>query len=277
MTRALNIIIPVRNGSKLLSRSLESLLNQRPVAASVAIAIVVNDSEANERSASLDIANAHVNRIKAIGFHCVVLVSQPGRRQAFAAGEAVLPPGAMLYLDQDAALSKGALDLLSRVLCNEDCARFASLTLRFSRSKSQWVRCFYRGISALPYFTESPVTAGAYAVSQAGRARWRWEQMPLDVGDDKYVRLLFAPSERQHLHQESYEVQAQNSFRDLLQARTRYARMNCALSNCASELENSAGTRWRGVIPFLAWPGNWTKALVIAFTLGLARWSGRST
>jgi hypothetical protein len=261
----LNIIIPIWRGETLLHRALESLLGQRPSDAwqpsMTHVVAVVNDG----RSASLSAAEAFRDRMRAAGFQYEVITSPPGRGIALRAAEERLSSAAILYLDQDAALSPGALDRLACEICRTRAAVFATFQLRHTRSPSALVRAFLHCIAALRYFTASPVTTGAYAVSEAGRGRWT--EAPPGVGDDKYVRLRFHPAERRLIRNESYEVVSPSTYAELLAARIRYAETNQAIATIANapDARRSAGTARH-----LANPANWPGAAVTLFTLTVA-------
>lgn len=261
----INIVIPIWRGETLLHRALEGLLGQRPSDAwqplMTHVVAVVNDG----RSASLAAAEAFRARLLAAGFQYQVVTSPPGRAMALRAAEERLAPAAILYLDQDAALSPGALDRLAHEICGTQAPVFATFRLRHTRSPSALVRAFLHCIAALPYFTASPVTAGAYAVSESGRERWT--EAPQGVGDDKYVRLRFRPEERRLIRDESYEVVSASTYAELLAARIRYAETNQAIAMIANAPD---ARRSAGIARHLANPANWPGAAVALFTLTVA-------
>jgi hypothetical protein len=264
----LGIVIPVWQGAALLPRSLEGLLGQDDLPGTVTVVIVVNDVEPRAHLAARQVAESYAGRMAERGYAYHVLSCPPGRRTAFAAGEAILPVGARVYLDQDAMLSGGALARLAPLICRTGRATFATLSLRFTTSRSGIVRRVLQTLCALPYVIASPVTAGCYAVSAEGRALWDWDKMPASVGDDKFVRRLFPPSERHLVREESYEVVAPDSYRALLAARTRYARMNQALKNVTGLFPDTG--RGAGVLRHLQRPEHWLGAVLTAWTLGHA-------
>lgn len=261
----LNIVIPVWCGETCLHRALQSLLWQRPAQrwepSSTQIITVVNDG----RWASLAAAESFRTAMLAAGFRYAVITSPPGRAAALRAAEAWLAPAAVLYLDQDAALSSGALARLAAEICETEAPLFATFALRYTRSPSALVRAFLGCLTQLPYATTSPLTAGAYAVSKAGRERWT--EVPAGVGDDKYVRLRFRPEERRLIRDESYEVLSPQTFMELLAARIRYADTNEAIATFANAPD---APRNAGIARHLANPVNWPGAAVTVFTLSIA-------
>jgi len=266
----LNIIIPIWNGSAVMSRSLNSLVEQINIPENTSVAVVINDIDPAKRCTSYRIALSFNSAMQQKGYTYYVLFSAPGRRTAFAAAETILPLGSVLYLDQDAALSLNTLNRLGTFLSDSKSPSFVTLKLQFARSKSALVRLFLNTMSSLPYFLASPVVAGVYAVSETGRLRWAWHMMPASVGDDKYVRLLFHPLERHVVQTESYEVVPPHSFAALLRTRIGYAATNQAIKSCGQILNNNDVSRWSGVMAFVRHPKSWPGAALLGFTLGLA-------
>lgn len=223
MRSDVTVIVPAWRCAATIGRSLESLAAQAGGPAPHVI-VAVNDGD----PASVAAAEAHRGALEARGMRFDVISTPPGRRAAFAGAEAIAAPGgARLYLDQDARLSPGALAALARAADGGE-ARMIALALRFTRSPSFAVRAFLRAWLSLPYVQASPVVAGAFAVSAAGRARWT--ALPPLASDDKFVRMCFAPAERSYLADEHYEVIAPASFGELVRRRAGYMRGNRELA-----------------------------------------------
>ena len=270
----LGVVIPVCQGADLLPRSLQGLLDQRSLPVRVSVAVVVNDADSAAHAAARAVAEDHAARMAARGYAYRVLSCPPGRRTALAVGDAALPEGARLFLDQDARLSSHALARLAPLVCGTTQARFVTFALQVTPAPSAAVRLVLRTLLALPYVAAAPVTAGCYGVSAAGHRLWDWDRMPAGVGDDKYVRCLFAPAARHRIATESYEVVAPGSYRSLVAARIRYARMNRALRAVPGLFPDDR--RGRGVPRHLLWPGHWPGVALTAATLALAALSSRT-
>lgn len=234
----LGVVIPVFRGSDVLERSVGSLVHSR-LADRGSVALVVNDGEA----ASLTAAGRCRELLRSAGTSCAVLRSLPGRALALQVGDAALPAGHRLYLDQDAALAPGTLDaLIDALQAAGEQPLFA--TARARVAPCGWLtRLHYRAWSALPYVRCSPATMGAYAVSAGGRRRWG--SFPAVLPDDKFVRLHFAPHERAVVPG-SYEVVAPEGWGSLVAARRRYLRGNAAMGALAPGLRDPAA-RHRGL------------------------------
>jgi hypothetical protein len=85
---------------------------------------------------------------------------------------------------------------------------------------SDWaVRAFYDFWMALPFVREGMMAAGAYAMNEAGRARFG--RFPDVIADDGFCRLQFAPEERVEVTDAVSRVVAPGRFSDLVKIRSR--------------------------------------------------------
>jgi glycosyltransferase involved in cell wall biosynthesis len=253
----LGVVIPTHRGSDLLDRSIGSLARQT-LTRDVRVVVAVNDSRADSYDRAVELAP----QLRAAGIECTVLRTPPGRGAALRAGDRLLPPGARLYLDQDAALSPGAVATLLAALAPGTGVHFAAPAVRLAPARSAVTRAYYRIWRDLPYVRRSPATFGAYAVSAHGRSRW--DELPDLHSDDKWVRWHFAPHERLVVPAEWYEVVAPDGLTDLLRARRRYQRGNRELAGLAARPPYPDDhTRHRGVVrSLLARPASWPSAAV---------------
>ncbi|MFC4070288.1 glycosyltransferase family 2 protein [Actinoplanes subglobosus] len=250
-------MIPTHHGSALLDRSVRSLAGQT-LTRDVHVVVAVND----DRADSLDRANALAPLLRAAGMACAVVRTAPGRSAALRAGDRLLPPGARLYLDQDAVLSPSAVATLLTVLAPGSGVHFAAPAMRPAPARSAVTRAYFRIWRELPYVRRSPATCGVYAVSAEGRARWG--DLPDLHSDDKWVRWHFAPDERRVVPGEWYEVVAPDGLRDLLRARRRYQGGNRELRGLpALPPYPDDHIRYRGAVrSLLAKPAAWPSAAV---------------
>ena len=132
----LAVIIPVWNGRSSIKRSLTSLLEQtvsEDVFWGGTLIIVASNDGCDE---TVKIAEAFGTRLIEKGYRFQIIETPAGRKAAFEEAELYLNGQAILYLDQDAALSACALSeiiTLTNVI-TEDI--FFTLTPKFSRSSS---------------------------------------------------------------------------------------------------------------------------------------------
>ena len=267
MSSAITVIVPAWQCEHQIVRSLSSLAAQRLDGMSPPHLIVaVNDG----RGESIAAAQHHVRQVADAGWRVEVIATPPGRRAAIAAAEDRAAAGARLYVDQDAILSPGAMAAFARAASDDGPARFVTFALTFDRSPSPIVRRFLRAWLALPYVTASPVVAGVFGVSRAGRARW--DRLPALASDDKYVRLLFAPHERVRIADQRYQVLPDATVARLVRARARYVRGNRQL---ARVLPPDPARRHAGLARLLLRPARWPDVAVLAGVSALAHWQAR--
>jgi glycosyltransferase involved in cell wall biosynthesis len=275
MTWRFGVIVPAYRGEDVLQRSLTSLASQRfdeqlrPD--DVEVVIAVNDGSTKTQEAARRLAPS----VRAAGIRCRIVSSPPGRAKAFAAAESTLANGPRLYLDQDAVLSPNALRELAAALMPGTGTMFATLRPLVAPARSLITRAYYRTWLELSYVRKAPASAGAYAVSEAGRARWT--SWPTLHSDDKFVRLQFELAERRRLETASYEVVAPEGFRALVRARRRYFRGNAELAERNPERPDIS--RRAGILNYVRRPALWPQVLgflVVYASAGIAEcWDRR--
>lgn len=218
------VVVPVYRGAAVLSRSLLSLAAQQGVKLPVHVVVAVNDGSRS----SMHAAHTAAADVRAAGMRCDVISTRRGRTAAFNAAEQLLSAGPRLYLDQDAELSGNTLSLLERQLAPGTGVHFAAPALAGPNTASRVSERYYRVWRELPYVQSSPVTVGAYALSQAGRRRWG--TFPDLASDDKWTRLQFPPAHRRVVAACTYSVLLPTTLPELVQARRRYAAGNRQLA-----------------------------------------------
>jgi glycosyltransferase involved in cell wall biosynthesis len=258
------VVIPVRNGERTIGRTLRALAAQCGDCA-LHVVVVVN----GERDGTRAVVEQHVRELSARGHVCEVVTCAPGRARAIRAGEARLMTGNRLYVDCDGVLSENAVERLQAALAPGSGIHFATPELVIGPSRSRLTRAYFRIWSRLPYVRNSPVTYGVYAVSEEGRRRW--SKLPLIHSDDKFVRLHFAPGERQVVEGTSYEVAPPHGPKRLLTTRRRYLAGNRELAGAFPELSGSDVCRRAGSLrTLLEHPSTWPSAAVFVSIYGLA-------
>ncbi|GAA2692853.1 hypothetical protein Apa02nite_074470 [Actinoplanes palleronii] len=265
----LGVVIPTHRGSALLDRSMAALARQTRTRG-LHVVVAVNDGRAD----SYDRAVALAPTLRAVGMRCTVIRTTAGRSAALRAADRLLPPGARLYLDQDAVLSPRAVAGLVAALSPGTGVHFAVPSLRLVSARSAVTRAYFRIWRDLPYVRRSPATCGAYAVSAEGRSRWG--ELPDLHSDDKWVRWHFAPHERLVVASESYEVMAPDGLMDLLRARRRYQRGNRELADLAARPPfPDDHIRHRGIVrSLLAKPAAWPAAAIFLAVHAASRLAG---
>jgi glycosyltransferase involved in cell wall biosynthesis len=124
------------------------------------------------------------------------------------------------YVDADVALPWDAVRAIARELeAGPALAAAPAVENVFLEGADPRVRAYYDVWMALPYVREGMVAAGAYAISEAGRARFG--DFPDVIADDGYVRLLFGPGERVEVPGAVCRVLAPLTLADLVKIKTR--------------------------------------------------------
>jgi glycosyltransferase involved in cell wall biosynthesis len=225
MPDPLEVIIPVHNGEKVIGATLKSLAEQDLT--NVRVTLAFNGCS----DASVEAARDGLCALRGAGAKVRTLVLSKGSRtQALNAAD-LESIGHRLYLDQDSLISSDAILHIRQRLV----AGFHFIGLRAEwRTGSPVVRAAMKAWNEAPYVVRSPVTAGLYALSMEGRARWA--SFPDSLPDDKFARLHFSPNERILIRESSYSVEGAASFLELASHRRRYLRSNRQLRRSAPEL-----------------------------------------
>jgi glycosyltransferase involved in cell wall biosynthesis len=250
-----HIVIPVHNGEASLGASLAALARQ--LSANIRVSIVLNGCTDGSR----DVIASWIASITDTGAQLRVLDLPEASRVAAlnAAEKDATGDEHMVFVDHDAVLSDGAL---SAILTAFERGFHFTAGRAVWRSPSSIVLMAMRAWDALPYVRLSPVTAGLYAVSSAGRRRWgRW---PDGLPDDKLARLQFDRADRVRLEEVTYTVDAPRSLADLLAARRRYAASNVLLSRSMPHLKGRDLKRHHALHRLMLQPRLWSGALVLA-------------
>lgn len=191
----LSIILPANNEEAWIGPCLEALLAQdRPAAALGGVELIVAANACTD--ATVARVEAFRAAFEAAGWRLVVLdLATPGKLNALNAGDAAACPGsARLYLDADVLCSPPLLGQIADALAGP-APRYVSGRLELAPARSFATRHFGRLWRNLPFMRTNVPGAGLFAVNAAGRTRWG--DFPPIISDDGFVRLCFAPEERQ--------------------------------------------------------------------------------
>lgn len=264
------IIIPAWRCDGIIGRSLTSLASQTGnLPSGMRIVVAVNDG----LESSFAAAEAYRELLESKGFEFLVIRTPAGRNLAIRAAEAHYKQGPILYLDQDARLSPGALSAFYAVALQDSDPRFIALQLKFTKSPSPLVRIFLKAWLSMPYVVNSPVVSGAYGVTQSGRARWM--TLPNGVPDDKFVRLQFLMRERLYLRSESYEVLSPDTYSELIRNRIRYNISNKIISEHYKNSSFEDAKRLEGAGKMLLQPVQFFTLLGTTLAVSAVSWRRR--
>lgn len=205
----ISVIIPAYNEAAVIARCLESLL-QDGGADDLELFVVCNGCSDN----TAEIARGFGDAVR------VIETEVASKTHALNLGDAAARFFPRLYIDADVVLSSQSVYKVAAALENGSALAAAPRPVDVFLPRTEWgVLAYYRFWGALPYIQEGMIAAGAYALSQEGRARFG--DFPDVIADDGYVRLLFEPKERVLVDDATSEVWAPLTVRDLLKIRTR--------------------------------------------------------
>lgn len=123
------------------------------------------------------------------------------------------------YVDADVSLDLAAVRTVAALLVDGR-AFAAAPRARIDSQHASWaVRSFYRVWMALPYFDESMVGSGVYALSEEGRRRF--DRFPEIIADDEFIRRQFAPDERRRVDDCTFAIRPPSRIRGVIREKTR--------------------------------------------------------
>ncbi|MBS0359994.1 MAG: glycosyltransferase family 2 protein [Proteobacteria bacterium] len=204
-----SVIIPAYNEAAVIGRCLETLLRD-PASRALDIVVVCNGCTDN----SADVARSFGDAVR------VIETSTPSKSNALNLGDEAAKSFPRVYLDADIAIDGSSILKLAEAVGEGRALAAAPRPINLFLPGTAWsVRAFYRFWMALPHIQEGMVAAGAYVLSEAGRARF--ERFPDVIADDGYVRLLFDSHERVQVGDVISEVYAPMTLDFLIRTKTR--------------------------------------------------------
>lgn len=210
----LSIILPAHNEGRFITACLDALLASDPGDYTAEVIVVANACTDD----TVDLAQGFAAQADARGWKFRVIDSpQPGKLAALNLGDQTAQGMIRAYLDADVVVSPPLLGQLVKALaCKEP--RYASGTPIVAPARTGLTRAYGRFWAKLPFVTHGVPGFGLFAVNVAGRARWR--DFPDIISDDTFVRLSFAPNERQRLPA-TYSWPMVEGFSNLVRVRRR--------------------------------------------------------
>lgn len=176
-----------------------------------------------------------------------------------------------LYLDADVTLGVGALEAIVSAL-DSGAWQAVSPDPRMNLEGASWaVRAYYEIWLSLPYCRNGMIGAGAYALSEAGRARFG--EFPGVIADDGYVRALFRETERSRVETAHAVVNAPLSLQWLIKIKTRSRLGGMELAIKFPGLLKNETKDYSGALNELfANPVKWPKTIVYLYVNLLSRY-----
>ena len=204
-----SIIIPAHNEESVIRRGLSAILDgARP--GELEVVVVCNGCS----DATAAIAREFGSAVQ------VIETDVPSKSNALNLGDEVATRFPRIYLDADVILDLASIRLLSAALQQPGILAAAPRVNTVFTPDCDWsVRAFYNFWMSLPFVREGMMAAGAYAVNEAGRARFG--RFPDVIADDGFCRLQFRSQERVEVADAVSHVVAPGRFSDLVKIRSR--------------------------------------------------------
>lgn len=213
-----SVIIPAHDEAAVIGRLLSALVAGDPEAE---MEIVVGANGCTDDTAA--VARAVDPRIT------VVETSTAGKIAGLNAADAVATVFPRIFLDADVSVSVDALRALADALSAPGGPLVAAPTFRVDTRGSSWaVRAHYSVWELSDYRVAGLVGSGIYALSEAGRARFG--AFPNIIADDRFVQLLFEPTERLTLPGHEFTVRAPRTMKAQIDRTVRIAIGNAQLA-----------------------------------------------
>ena len=148
----------------------------------------------------------------------VIETDIPSKSNALNMGDDAASSFPRMYLDADIELLPGSLESTFETLSGEVHASAPRPVFDTSGS-SILVRMFYTAWKNVPYFNDSMIGSGVYAMDRQGRERFG--EFPPIIADDGFVRLLFEENERKAVGNGGFVVKAPRGVHELVSIKSR--------------------------------------------------------
>lgn len=206
MPPAASIVIPAHDEGPVIDRCLTRLA---PFGPDPELDVVVVANGCSDDTA--DRARRHGVR--------VIETATAGKAGALNLGDLSCSAFPRVYLDADVELEHADLVRLLRAMGRPGVLAAAPRLAWDPAELPGAVRAYYRVWAALPYVTRGLIGSGVYALSEQGRSRF--DRFPDVVGDDAFIRSLFAPEERQVVPEAIFTIHPPRTLRSLVAVKTR--------------------------------------------------------
>ena len=204
----ISVIIPAHNESSVIGRTLQAITDG---AAAQELEVIVVCNGCTDDTA--DVARSFGPPVR------VLETDVASKTHALNLGDEAAQFFPRIYADADVVITIETIRSLARRLERGDVLAVAP-SASFDLSSCSWpVRACYQIRSLLPSAQEGIGGSGVYALSAAGRRRFR--VFPALTADDGFVRIQFQPEERETLRAASTKVFPPRTIADLLATKTR--------------------------------------------------------
>jgi glycosyltransferase involved in cell wall biosynthesis len=200
----------------------------------------------------------------------VIATDLAGKTHALNFGDEAARSFPRIYADADVVITLETIRALAHRLERGDVLAVAP-TPTFDLIGCSWaVRACYDIRSRLPSAQEGIGGSGIYALSEAGRGRFR--EFPALTADDGYVRIQFRPEERETLRSASSTVFPPRTLKDLIATKTRAQYGSFELASLFPGLwQNRGESNKRSLIRLFGDPRLWLKLAIYCVVTTIAK------
>jgi len=176
-----------------------------------------------------------------------------------------------IYVDADVVISVATIRTLARGLETGNVLAVAPIP-NFDLAECSWaVRACYEIRSLLPSAQEGVGGSGVYALSEAGRERFR--DFPPVTADDGYVRIQFLENERETVHSAYSIVFPPRTIKNLIATKTRAHYGSFELANLFPRLwKNRGESNHKSLLRLFKRPQLWGKLAVYCLVTTIAKY-----
>ena len=204
----ISVIVPAHNEHSVISRTLKTM-TARAIPGELDVIVVCNGYTDDTAA----VAGNFGPRVR------VIETELAGKTLALNLGDEAATFFPRVYADADVHITIETMRTLANRLETGDVLAVAPIANIDLKDCSWLVRAYYEIRSLLPSGREGIGGSGVYALSEAGRGRFR--EFPKLTADDGYVRIQFKPEERETLTSASSTVFAPRTVWDLITTKTR--------------------------------------------------------
>lgn len=259
----ISVIIPAHNEEGVIRRCLDALTAG---AAPGELEVIVVCNGCTDRTAAIVVAYGPPVRL--------VEIDIASKSAALNFGDRVARGFPRFFVDADVVIPLRAIRETATMLVRGEALAAAPRFEADCTTSSLAVRMFYRAWTSLPYFDDGMIGSGVYAISAAGRARFK--QFPDIIADDGYLRLLFAPGERRTVTTCSFTITPPRTLDGVIHIKTRArAGVYELREKFPGLLVHGTGTAVRSLVRMLSNPRRWPCYAVYGYVTLLTRLRAR--
>jgi glycosyltransferase involved in cell wall biosynthesis len=259
MNAMISIIIPAHNESSVIARTLKAMIKgAQPGELDV---IVVCNGCTDDTA---EVARRFARAVR------VIETKVASKTHALNLGDDAAQGFPRIYADADVVITIETIRTLARRLERGDVLAVAP-TPRFDLAGCSWaVRACYDVRALLPSAQEGIGGSGVYALSEAGRGRFR--EFPAVTADDGYVRIQFQPEERETVRAATSTVFPPRTIRNLLATKTRAHFGSLELASLFPRLwQNRGESNNRSLLRLFRSPLLWPKLAIYCVVTAIAK------